>query len=113
MASLKKKKTPLSRRQNLYAKQGQRKTPFKREGILSRTWFIRWDLPAKGQLGEGRKEEGCRTDLTEDRERRGTNILSKLNRKKYIHSNYPVAGELRIICTYIMAGTLLIHALQR
>ena len=48
----------------------------------------------------------------EDRERRGT-ILALLYRTKYFDSNYPLAGELRIRCMYIMTGTLLVHELQR
>ena len=32
---------------------------------------------------------------------------------KYVNRNYPLAGELRIPCTYILTDTLLVHGLQR
>ena len=49
----------------------------------------------------------------EGRKRRGTDILAILCKMKYINSNYPLVGDLRILCTYILTGTLLIHELQR
>ena len=68
---------------------GMEKLSFKKDEILSRTWLIRGDPHAKGQVSKGRKEVGNRTERMEDRERRGTQIL----------------------CTYIVTDILLLDAI--
>ena len=42
---------------------------------------MRGDLPAEGQSGKRRKEEGGRTERMEDRERRSTYIMEILSTK--------------------------------
>ena len=72
-----------------------------------KTWLIGWDLPAEGQPGE-RKKRGGRQDRKDDRQRKeSTYILAILYRTNGINNNYPVAGELRILCTYILTDNLI------
>ena len=84
---------------------GKEKLQFKSEETLSRNRLIRGGRSCQRPVSKERKEEGERTERMEERERRSTAILAIFYRTKYINSNYPLAGELVIVCTFIMIDT--------